>query len=167
MQAQDFADVDDSDVHAPAIRSLAEAGAFEGTQCAPQQFCPQQALDRKTMAVWIIRVLDPQDPDPVNESRFNDIDASSFEAPFIESMAQRGITAGCGDGTRFCPDRAVTRAQMAVFLSRAYDLPAGPDPGFDDVSADSWYGPDVAKLAASGNNGQCPSARGPVRVTNS
>ena len=48
-------------------------------------------------------------------------------------MAELGVTRGCGDGTGFCPDRNVTRAEMAVFLSRAYNLPDGPDPDFSRV----------------------------------
>ena len=36
-----------------------------------------------------------------------------------------------------------------MFLSRAFELPEGPDPGFVDVPADAWYAADVARLAAS------------------
>ena len=53
---------------------------------------------------------------------------------------------------------------MAAFLSRAYKLPEGPDPGFTDVPEDAWYAADVAKLAASkitvgcgDRTGFCPS----------
>ena len=74
---------------------------------------------------------------------------SGFYAPFIERMAEFEVTRGCGDGSGFCPDRNVTRAEMAVFLSRAFKLPEGPDPGFVDVPADAWYAADVARLAAS------------------
>lgn len=49
----------------------------------------------------------------------------------------------------------MTRAQMAVFLSRAFDLPAGPDPGFADVASYAWYGDEVAALAASGITHGC------------
>ena len=37
----------------------------------------------------------------------------------IEQMAVRGITKGCG-GSYYCPEAAVTRGQMAVFLVRAF-----------------------------------------------
>ena len=77
------------------------------------------------------------------------MDASSFYGPFIERMAELEVTRGCGDGSRFCPDRNVTRAEMAVLLSRAFDLGEGPDPGFSDVPADAWYADSVARLAAS------------------
>jgi hypothetical protein len=40
---------------------------------------------------------------------------------FIEALAAAGITAGCNAGA-FCPDQAVTRGQMAVFLAAALGL---------------------------------------------
>ena len=107
------------------------------------------------MAVWTVRVLEGQDPIPLSESRFDDVDADSFYAPFIERMFQLEVTKGCGDGSRFCPDQIVSRAQMAVFLSRAYDLADGPDPGFADVPSEAWFAMDVAKLAASGITRGC------------
>jgi hypothetical protein len=41
----------------------------------------------------------------------------------IEWLAGKGITQGCNPPTnnRFCPDDPVTRGQMAVFLTRAFD----------------------------------------------
>ena len=39
----------------------------------------------------------------------------------IEALASSGITQGCGQGN-YCPDAAVTRGQMAVFLARALGL---------------------------------------------
>ena len=134
--------------YAGPLAELAEQGVFAGTLCE-DGFCPEEPVDRKTMAVWVVRVLDGRDPSAVSESRFSDVDADGFEAPFIERMFELGVTQGCGDGSGFCPDDPVTRAQMAVFLSRAFDLPEGRDPGFSDVPADAWYAADVAKLAAS------------------
>ena len=147
-QVVGFDDVTDGVYYAAPVAALAERGVFAGTECAAG-FCPSEPIDRKTMAVWTVRVLDGADPAAASESRFDDVDAASFYAPFIERMAELGVTTGCGDGTGFCPDRNVTRAQMAVFLSRAYELPDGPDPGFSDVASDAWYATDVARLAAS------------------
>ena len=147
-QSGGFGDVPDDSYFSVPVTVLAEQGVFAGTECAAG-FCPGDPLDRKTMAVWIVRVLDGVDPEPVTETRFDDVDAGSFHAPFIERMAELGVTTGCGDRSGFCPDRNVTRAEMAVFLSRAYKLPEGPDPGFVDVASDAWYAAEVAKLAAS------------------
>lgn len=42
----------------------------------------------------------------------------------VENLSRSGITQGCGVG-QFCPDAAVTRGQMAAFLSRALGLHVG------------------------------------------
>lgn len=143
-----FSDVNEGTYYSQAVHDLAADGVFEDTEC-PAGFCPTEPVDRKTMAVWIVRLLDGDDPSQVSGARFADVHASGFHAPFIDRMAELNVTMGCGDGTVFCPDDSVTRAQMAVFLSRAFDLADGPDPGFTDVPSDAWYASDVAKLAAS------------------
>ncbi len=51
----------------------------------------------------------------------------------IAWLAARGITLGC-DEDSFCPDDALTRAQMASLLARAFDLPSVQGNRFDDVS---------------------------------
>ena len=153
-QSGGFGDVVEDVYYSVPVAALAELGVFAGTECA-QGFCPDDAIDRKTMAVWMVRVLDGEDPPAVSESRFDDVDARSFQAPFIERLAELGVTGGCGDGSGFCPNGVVSRAQMAVFLTRAYGLPAGADPGFSDVAGDAWYAAAVSSLAASNVTGGC------------
>ncbi len=56
-------------------------------------------------------------------SRFADVDSGLWSTPFVERLADIGITSGCAVGPlRFCPDEPVTRGQMATFLTRALDL---------------------------------------------
>lgn len=149
-----YADTPPDAFYAAPVASLAAAGIFAGTEC-DDGFCPGEPIDRATMAVWTVRVLDRIDPAPVTSTRFADVDASHPHAAFIERFADIGVTRGCGDGTNFCPDGQVTRAQMAVFLSRAYSLPEGPVPSFADMASDAWYAADVAKLTASGITKGC------------
>ena len=158
-QSEGFGDVAEDAFYAVPVTALAELGVFAGTGCA-QGFCPDEPIDRKTMAVWVVRVLDGEDPPAVSESSFDDVDAQDFHAPFIERMAELGVTQGCGDGTGFCPDRVVSRAQMAAFLTRAFGLPAGADPGFVDVAGDAWYAASVSSLAASGITQGCGDGTG-------
>ena len=49
----------------------------------------------------------------------------SLAAGFIERLAQLGITVGFGEGT-YRPDNPVSRAETAVFIVRAFDLPILP-----------------------------------------
>ena len=154
-----FIDVRPDAYYWEAVTALAERGVFAGTERGDGS-CPDAPIDRQTMAVWTVRVLDGEDPPEVDESRFDDVWRGSSYAPFIERMAELGITQGCGDGSGFCPEHPVTRAQMAAFLSRAYELPDAPDPGFVDVPSDAWYAADVAKLAASGISVGCGDGTG-------
>ena len=52
---------------------------------------------------------------------FSDVPAAHAYSNEVESLAKAGISNGCGGG-KFCVDAPVTRAQMAVFLSRALGL---------------------------------------------
>ena len=106
-QSNEFGDVPDDAYYTETVAALAARGVFAGTEC-DDGFCPSEAIDRKTMAVWIVRVLDGDDPPALAQTRFNDVDAASFYAPFIERMAELEVTTGCGDGSGFCPDRSVT-----------------------------------------------------------
>lgn len=161
-----YPDVPSDAYYTAAVQELADKGVFAGTEC-DEGFCPDDPIDRATMAVWTVRVLDGADPLPVTATRFTDVDAAHRYAAFIERFAELGVTQGCGDGTEFCPDGTVTRAEMAVFLTRAFGLDEGPDPGFDDVPSDAWYASEVASLAASGITTGCGDGSGfcPDRAT--
>ena len=52
---------------------------------------------------------------------FGDVPTDHGFFQFIEALADSGITVGCGSGN-FCPDAALTRGQMAVFLAKALGL---------------------------------------------
>ena len=113
-------------MHQAAIDALDRRvpGLFEGTGCG-QGLCPGEPLRRWEMAVWLVRVLDQANPDPQADTRFDDVDNSQWWAPYTNRLADLGVTTGCAtDPLRFCPDRPVTRAQMATFLVRAFALEA-------------------------------------------
>lgn len=122
---------DDGSIFEANIQSLAAADITSG--CNPPDndaFCPDRAVSRGQMAAFLRRALQLPASDG---DRFSDDDDSVFEAD-IEALAAAGITTGCGDGS-FCPDDAVTRGQMAAFLTRTLGLPLGEDPtpnGFDE-----------------------------------
>ena len=103
-----------------------------------------------------MRALDETDPESVELSRFDDVDAESWWAPFVERMFEVEITRGCSSvaGPRYCPDDSVTRAQMAVFLTRAFELPEAPDAGFGDIG-DSFARQQINALASAGITGGC------------
>jgi hypothetical protein len=59
-------------------------------------------------------------PAPVTQT-FNDVAPADFGYQYIEALFAAGITGGCGGGN-YCPNGTLTRAQMAVFISKALGL---------------------------------------------
>jgi hypothetical protein len=59
-------------------------------------------------------------PAPATAS-FGDVPTSHPFFQYIEALKASGITGGCGGGN-YCPGSALTRGQMAVFLSKALGL---------------------------------------------
>ncbi len=97
---------------------------------------------------------------------------------WIEDLAGRGITGGCGGGN-YCPGNAVTRAQMAPFLLKtllgsAYNPPNCTGGVFQDVPCtggifDRWIEDLSARLITAGCGGgnYCPgglNTRGQMAV---
>ena len=58
---------------------------------------------------------------PPGTATFGDVPTTHLFYQYIEALAAAGITSGCGGGN-FCPDAALTRGQMAVFLAKALGL---------------------------------------------
>jgi hypothetical protein len=54
---------------------------------------------------------------------FTDVPADHWTAPWIKQLAAENITGGCGTGI-YCPNNPVTRAEMAIFLTRTFNLSA-------------------------------------------
>ena len=163
-----YTDVSADGTHYPAITALADLGIFDGTDCGQNRFCPTDPLPRWAIAVWLVRILDGDDPTP-RSARFADVTGNPWWESHVERLAELGVTAGCATNPlRFCPDRTVSRAQMASFLARAFDLPSGPDAGFTDVTAGSTHSDDISALYASGMTAGCrtePLRYCPARAT--
>ena len=51
--------------------------------------------------------------------RFADVAPDAYYYDAVNWAVDNGITSGCGDGTNFCPDKALTRAHVVTFLYRA------------------------------------------------
>ena len=149
-----FWDVADTSGFARDIEWLGAQAITRG--CNPpwgDDFCPRRILTRAEAAAFLARALDlPAGPG----GRFFDDDGSTHEAD-IERLAAAGITRGCAPD-RFCPDRPVTRAEMAAFLARALDLPAGPGGRFFDDDG-STHEADIERLAAAGITRGCAPDR--------
>jgi hypothetical protein len=101
------------------------------------------------IAVWLL----PASPATATGT-FEDDDGNVHEAA-IEAIASQGITLGCQEDL-YCPERVVTRGQMASFLQRALDLPPGTDVFTDD--AGSVHEEAINAIAEAGITEGCNSS---------
>jgi hypothetical protein len=132
---------------------------------------------RQQMAVFILKAKHGlcYTP-PACVGMFPDVPCTSVFAPWIEAMANEGITGGCGNGN-FCPTNPVRRDQMAVFLLKGEHGSTYTPPHcqgiFLDVTCPSIFADWIEQLAAEqitggcGNNNYCPltnNTRGQMAV---
>ena len=152
--APDLSDVTGGS-HKPGIDALNQSGLFTGTLCGEERFCPREDMKRWVMAVWLVRALDGQEPPAVEDPRFDDVNSDAWWLPHAERLAELGVTAGCKtEPLRFCPDEPVTRAQMATFLVRAFNLDPAQPAGFEDTH-DNTHADTIDALAAAGVTAGC------------
>ena len=98
-------------------------------------FQPEQIVTREQMAAFIIRALGDFNPPPPASQRFPDVPPSNVFYAFIDELAQRQITLGCGGGN-YCPAQIVVRDQMAAFIIRGlgeFNPPTPSSQRFNDV----------------------------------
>jgi len=118
-----FNDVPVASPFCPWIQELVQRGVTSG--CGGGNYCPQAVVTRAQMAVFLLATLEGPGfaPAPcLTSTPFADVSASSPFCPWIQELASRGVTGGCGGGS-FCPSNPVNRAQMAVFLVTNFGLP--------------------------------------------
>lgn len=120
---QRFNDVLSSNQFYNFIDRLAELQITLGCSTNPPQYCPTDPVEREQMAAFILRGLGEFNPPLPATQRFNDVPPGSLFYNFIDRMAELQITLGCSTTPPlYCPNDSVTRAQMAAFLVRAFDL---------------------------------------------
>jgi hypothetical protein len=91
-------------------------------------FCPEAPVTRAEMAVFILRALHGIGYTPPAASHyFADMPVTGKEwmEDWVDEFYREGITTGCGVSPLiYCPEAQVTRAEMAVFIARAFGLPS-------------------------------------------
>ena len=121
-----FRDIDDLPREArDAVNQLVALGITRGT--TSRTFSPDDLVTRRQMVQFLARFLDEApvgeggvdiddvDPDDDHFLDIDDLPHGPYDA--IRNLFEMGVTNGTSR-TRFSPERTVTRAQMAMFISR-------------------------------------------------
>jgi hypothetical protein len=119
-----FGDVSCSSPFAIWIEKLASDGVTGG--CGNGNYCPDSTVTRKQMAPFLLKSLyGSSHVPPTCAGTFADVPCTpgvGFD-DFIEELYSLKITGGCQTSPLlYCPDNANTRAQMAVFLVKTFNL---------------------------------------------
>ena len=113
---------DRGDTHNEAIDCAYWHGFVEGR--SEREYGADQPVRRDQMASFVVRLLERSGvdlPEPSSQG-FTDVDGN-VHADAINQLAELGVVHGVDDST-YAPARPVSRAQMASFLVRAYELAA-------------------------------------------
>ncbi len=142
------------------IGTFARRGITTG--CDVARYCPERPVTRAELAVFLERTLGHAVPPNPGGQAFADVPPDYWAYAFIAQFAQLGITTGCGADSQgrplFCPDRDVTRAEMAVLIDRArgFASPAPPAAAtFADVPTGSWAFAQIERFATLGITTGC------------
>ena len=158
LQGAQFTDVTLSNPFFDDIGKLSARGITLG--CGNGNYCPSASVTRDQMAAFIIRALGDFNPPAPAQQRFTDVPTANIFYAFIDEMASRGITLGCGGGN-YCPSAPVTRDQMAAFIIRALGDFSPTDPTtqrFDDALPSNPFFAFIDEMAARGITRGCGGA---------
>ncbi len=110
----------------PWVDEFYAEGITTGCGVSPLIFCPTNNVTREEMAVFILRAVHGCSYTPPNVTGiFADMPVTGKEwmEPWVDEFYNEGITTGCAvSPLRYCPTNDVTRAEMAVFIDRAFHL---------------------------------------------
>ncbi len=118
-----FPDVPCPSTFADWIEALAAEGITTG--CGGGNFCPNNFVTRRQMAVFLLKAkYGSSYVPPACAGVFDDVACPGAAAvDFIERLSVEGITGGCqASPPLYCPDGTSTRGQMAVFITKTFGL---------------------------------------------
>ncbi len=120
-----FSDVPSGPFYSASVERIANLGISNGV--GNGQFNPNGLVTRAEMAAFLIRALNESESNSTDA--FTDVPSDSWYAGYAARLLEMGITTGCATNPlRYCPLGAVSRAEMASFLARAFALQLIPPP---------------------------------------
>ncbi len=134
--------------HRTSIEGLFRRATTAG--CQEARYCPNGSVTRGQMATFLAKDLGlaPRTPEG-----FDDVSSRNVHVGSIGAVTAAGFATGCGSRS-FCPDRAITRAEMAEWIAAAMRL-SPVTPRFDDVPASMPAAGAIGALQKAGVVGGC------------
>jgi len=155
---------DDTSRFEPFLETARASGLVRG--CNPpanDRVCPSALVKRGSLAIMLARAVAAR---PSDHDYFTDDDGDVSEAS-INALMAAGVPMGC-EPQKFCPDRVVTRGELAALITRAFGLSGDVNTKrYIDIS-DSAFARDLTLLAEKGavlpcdpplDTRLCPKAR--------
>jgi len=151
-EAPPFSDVHVTDWFYADLTTVYAEGVVNGSGGV---FRPYGAVTRAQFAAFLVRAFAPEalEAEAPQSPVFADVPPSFWGYREIAAAATAGLVRGVGDGTRFSPNAAITRAQMAAMLCRALGEDAATAPAlttteprtrpFLDVPGEYWASVDI------------------------
>jgi hypothetical protein len=117
-----FNDVPADAFAAAWIEALAALGVTGG--CGGGNYCPNGSVTRAQMAVFLLKTfLGTGYVPPGCTGVFGDVACPGQFTDWIEDLYTRTITGGCqASPLLYCPSNPNTRGQMAVFITKTFNL---------------------------------------------
>lgn len=144
---------DDNSRFEPFIETARDQGLVRG--CNPpdnDRVCPHHLVTRGSMAIMLARATRTGHS---SANHFTDDNGHVAEAA-IDGLVDAGVALGC-DKDRICPNRQITRGEMAAMITRAFEWDRAGNPDRYVDLADSPFKEPLAKLAARGGLLACDS----------
>lgn len=109
----DFRDISKNAWYYNAVNYTVKEGILTGT--GTNTFSPNTKMTRGMFITMVGKKMLVDIESYKGATKFSDVSASAYYAPYIKWATQKGIVSGVSS-TRFAPDQYITREEMAVML---------------------------------------------------
>ncbi|GIO43746.1 glycoside hydrolase family 3 N-terminal domain-containing protein [Paenibacillus apis] len=145
---QPFSDLQSVKWAEDSINYMAKRGTVAGS--GNGQFMPERHVTRAQAVTFLVRELYPQQLQAGGgASGYSDVPTTHPFYREIAIAAKNGLASGLPDGT-FQPDTAMSRAETAAFLTRAYSLAVGKQSASLKDTADHWAAAPIRIMSSNG-----------------
>ena len=165
LTTQAFTDVPSSSPFFDYVNVLSSWQLTTGCSANPPMFCPTDLVTRDQLATFLIRSMFGNTFTYTTKPYFTDVPATSSFFPYIQKLADVGLTHGCTP-TTYCPAGLVPRQDAAVLIVRGkleslfgdkFTYPTTPF--FTDVPSTLPQFPYIQKMFELGLTGGCTATQ--------